>query len=255
MTAMLQRLCLPPTAQWIAASTTLLATAAAADPHSMTMSWTASADPSTPITFDLADVGSWAELEDGGEIYTGSLFHPQWQIGWTATVDPGPDSSLDLLLSVTITSSGSQAFNSDISLNPWFDLPDQSMLTAAATLTVMNLQFTGSASMETIEDTPLVSVSLDGTERAALFAPIYGLTAFGPFSTATDSAITTVLTSGGSLWSAQAEFDLSAGDTATIHLSSTLSAIPGPSALPLLITLAGLPRRRRSGALAWSRST
>ncbi len=255
MTALPQRLRLPPTTQWVAATTTLLMIAAATASDGVTMTWSASADSSTPITFDLADAGSWAELESGVRVYTGSLFQPQWQLGWTATVDPGPDPVFDLLLSVTNTSAGVQVFGSETIVEPWFDVPDQSMLTTAAALTVMNLQFSGSASIETTEDTPLVAVALGENDRATLFAPVYGLTAFGPFSTATDAAMTSVLTGGGTSWTSAAAFSLSAGDTATIHISSNLSAIPSPSALPILATLVGLPHRRRGGLLSRSRYT
>jgi hypothetical protein len=218
---------------------------ALAAPPALTMTWTASSDPSTPTTVSFADDGSWAEAEDGSTVFTGSLFDPHWQLSWTAVASPDAHPSLDLLLSITNTSPGSQTFASDVLLGQWFATSSDSILAAAASLSVMNLQFSGGASLETEGDVPLLSWSLDGESRAALFAPIYGLTAFGPFSTSTDSAATSSEVDAAGSWRSISHFTVSAGDTATIHTTTSLTTIPAPATLAAIAAIAVRPRRRR----------
>ena len=216
----------------------------------VSMYWQASGDPSTPINFDLAEAGIWAEQEDGSVVYSGNLFSDTWQLSWTTRVDTQTDVLLDTLVSVTNTSSTEQWFTA-VTLMDSLDLAvDQQLLTLASTLTVMNLQFSGVAELGSTSTTSIITARVDGITVGSLFEPIYVLTSVGPFAVASESASTTAIVAGLEQSLANgAEFRLTAGDTATLHTIMTLTSIPAPGGLAMLLiagAIGGLGRRRGS---------
>jgi hypothetical protein len=228
----------------------MAAPALAGSPHDVSMFWQVAGDSGTPINFDLAEAGIWSDQEDGSVVYTGNLFSETWQLSWTTRVDTQTEVLLDTLVSVTNTSSTEQWFTSLTMLDTMGVSTDQQLLSLAATLTVMNLQFSGQAELASIGTNPVITSRIDGTTEASLFEPIYALTSVGPFAVATDSGSTTAMVNGyqQSLQHGS-EFSLTAGDTATFHTITTLSSIPTPGSLAVLLTAAltgGLRRRRRS---------
>ena len=56
---------------------------AGADEPVLNMDWLASGDPSTPISFNPADVGDHVPGDDGSTIFTGSLLGDTWDLAWT----------------------------------------------------------------------------------------------------------------------------------------------------------------------------
>jgi hypothetical protein len=125
---------------------------------------------------------------------------------------------------------------------------NQHLLTLAATLTVMNLQFSGTAELASTNTTSIIGSQVGGSVVGTLFDPIHVLTSVGPFAVATESASMAAVTTGipQSLANTLA-FGLTAGDTATLHTITTLNSIPAPGSLALLAIAAttGRVRRRR----------
>ena len=56
---------------------------AGADEPSVQVDWYASSDPSTPLSFNLADAGDSITGDDGSIIYSGSMLSENWELGWT----------------------------------------------------------------------------------------------------------------------------------------------------------------------------
>jgi hypothetical protein len=214
------------------------------------MSWYASGDTSTPINFDLAAAGDWAEMDDGSVVYTGAMFTDTWQLSWTTHVTDGPQTTLDTLLTITNTFGEDQWFSSGTNyVVDIEDSPDR-ILEVAASVTLMNLAFSGSALLQSTPNDSLIGSLLDDEQVAAVFAPVYALQANGPFAIAIDSEGTTVMLAAGARSSIgqRADFMLTSGDTVTLHTISSVSTIPAPGALTVLAfaVLRGRSRRRTS---------
>jgi hypothetical protein len=212
------------------------------------MFWQVASDASTPINLDLAEAGIWSEQEDGSFVYSGNLFSNSWQLSWTTRVDTQDELLLDTLVSVTNTSSTEQWFTANTMLDSIDASTNQHLLTLAATLTVMNLQFSGTAELASTNTTSIIGSQVGGSVVGTLFDPIHVLTSVGPFAVATESASMAAVTTGipQSLANTLA-FGLTAGDTATLHTITTLNSIPAPGSLALLAIAAttGRVRRRR----------
>ncbi|HCV22015.1 MAG TPA: hypothetical protein DGN59_01040 [Candidatus Latescibacteria bacterium] len=223
-------------------------------PPDVSMFWQVAGDASTPINFDLAEAGIWSEQEDGSFVFSGNLFSDTWQLSWSTRVDTQTDLLLDSLISVTNTSSTEQWFTANTVLDSIDASINQQLLTLAATLTVMNLQFSGTAELSSTSSTSVIGSQVDGVTRGTLFDPIYVLTSAGPFAVATDSAsMTAIAASVQQSLGNTSEFSLTAGDTATLHTITSLAAIPAPGSLALLAIAAssgGFRRRRRSRSLS-----
>jgi hypothetical protein len=235
----------------------LTAPALAGSPFDISLYWEASGDASTPINIDLAEAGIWAEQEDGSVVYSGNLFSDTWQLSWTTRVDTQTDVLLDTLVSVTNTSSTEQWFTAVTLMESLDSAVDQQLLTLASTLTVMNLQFSGVAELGSTSTTPIITARVDGITEGSLFEPIYVLTSVGPFAVASESASTTAIVAGLEQSLANgAEFRLTAGDTATLHTIMTLTSIPAPGALAMLLIAGAIGRLgRRRGSRHMRRLT
>ncbi len=230
------------------AALSITAATAAGVPETVTMQWYAAGDPSGPINVDLADVGDWAEMEDGSVVYTGALFSDSWQVSWTTTVHDGPDPMMESLLTVTNTTIGDRFFTADTS---WVT-PEGSgerFLDLASSVTLMNLDFAGQATLQSAPDASLIGGYLDDQQIASLFAPVYTLQATGPFAVALDTASASEAASldAGASMGLWAGFLLSGGDTVTFSTTMSTTTIPAPGALGLM-SLAAMwarPSRRR----------
>jgi hypothetical protein len=114
----------------------------------------------------------------------------------------------------------------------------------------MNLQFSGVAELGSTSTTSIITARVDGITVGSLFEPIYVLTSVGPFAVASESASTTAIVAGLEQSLANGtEFRLTAGDTATLHTITTLTSIPAPGGLAMLLiagAIGGLGRRRGS---------
>ena len=226
--------------------------AVAGDPPDVSMYWQVAGDGSTPINFNLSDAGVWSEQADGSHVFSGNLFADTWQLSWTTRVDTQTDVLLDTLLSVTNTSSTELSFSAATLLDSLNSTLDQSILTLASTLTVMNMQFSGSAVLSSTNSVPVISSLVDGSASGALFQPLYELTSAGPFSVATDSASLVTLVDGPDQSVTNAsDFSLTAGDTATLHTITSFASIPAPGSFALIAmgALAGRRKRRRDTTL------
>ncbi|MDP7030204.1 MAG: hypothetical protein QF733_08290 [Phycisphaerales bacterium] len=228
----------------------LVCSAAAADvPETVTMRWHAAGDPAGPINVNLADVGDWAEMDDGGVVYTGALFSDTWQLSWTTTVHDGPAPSLESLLTVTNHSDDDRWFTTGTTWESPQSEVGQRMVDLASSVTLMNLDFAGDATLQSAPDEALIGGYLSDQQIASIFAPIYTLHATGPFAVAIDTASSSASGSmepGGSMgyWSG---FLLSGGDTVTFSTTMSAAAIPAPGALGLLLIAAARGRGRRRG--------
>jgi hypothetical protein len=211
----------------------------------ISMMWLASDDPSTPINFNLAEAGSYAEQADGTIVYSGNMFSNTWQLSWTTRSGTQSDVLLDTMISVTNTSSTDQWFTASTLLDSLDSSLNENLLTLAATVSVLNMQFSGDATISSGE-TSLITSSVDGVVSGGLFESVYALTAAGPFGVASESDSTVAMLNGiQSALSQSVRFNLTAGDTATLHTISTLSSIPAPGGLAILACAAGGPVRRR----------
>ncbi len=233
----------------LAVAIALTAPALAGSPFDISLYWETSGDASTPINIDLAESGIWAEQDDGSVVYSGNLFSDTWQLSWSTRVDTQTNLLLDSLISVTNTSSIEQWFTANTILDSIDASTNQQLLTLAATLTVMNLQFSGTAELGSTNTTPLITSNVDGVTEGSLFEPVYVLTSVGPFAVATESASMTAAVAGfQQSLSNGSEFRLTAGDTATLHTITTLTSIPAPGSIAVLV-IAGVTgwsgRRRR----------
>ena len=210
------------------------------------MFWQVASDSTTPINFDLAEAGIWSQQEDGSFIFSGNMFSDTWQLSWSTRVDTQTDILLDTLVSVTNTSSTEQWFTATTLLDSIDSSLDQQLLTLASTLTVMNLQFSGSAELGSMVSAPIIGSLVDGVTAGTLFDPIHVLTSVGPFAVATESASMAAITGGvqESLGNTS-DFRLTAGDTATLHTMATLTSIPAPGSFVLLTIAAASGRTRR----------
>lgn len=235
----------------------LTAPALAGSPFDISLYWEASGDASTPINIDLAEAGIWAEQEDGSVVYSGNLFSDTWQLSWTTRVDTQTDVLLDTLVSVTNTSSTEQWFTAVTLMESLDSAVDQQLLTLASTLTVMNLQFSGVAELGSTSTTSIITARVDGITVGSLFEPIYVLTSVGPFAVASESASTTAIVAGLEQSLANGtEFRLTAGDTATLHTITTLTSIPAPGGLAMLLIAGAIGRLgRRRGSRHMRRLT
>ncbi|MBT4766783.1 MAG: hypothetical protein HOO04_00300, partial [Phycisphaerae bacterium] len=180
--------------------------------------------------------------------YSGNLFSDTWQLSWSTRVDTQTNLLLDSLISVTNTSSIDQWFTTNTVLDSIDASTNQQLLTLAATLTVMNLQFSGTAELGSTNTAPLITSNVDGATEGSLFESVYVLTSAGPFSVASESASMTAAVAGfQQSLSNGSEFRLTAGDTATLHTITTLTSIPAPGSIAVMVIagVAGWSGRRR----------
>ena len=116
----------------------------------------ASGDGSGPVSGMLSDLGAWAELDDGSTAFTGNIFGESWHVSWTTVVHQTNELiTLDSALSITNTSNQSQIFELDTLFNPDPIFAD-GLFEVAANISVMNLDFTGTAELSTVDDAALI---------------------------------------------------------------------------------------------------
>jgi len=241
-----------PLASALAAALMLsAASVAGADlPETVTMRWHAAGDPAGPINLDLGEAGDWAEMDDGSVVYTGALFDDAWQLSWTTTVHDGPAPSINSLLTITNTSTEDRFFSADTAWHTADGGDGDRVIDLASSVTLMNLDFGGDATLQSAPDESMIGGYLDDQQIVSLFAPVYTLQASGPFAVALDTATASATASmdAGSPMGYWAGFLLSAGDTVTFSSTMTSTAIPAPGALGLLslAALCGRGSRRRS---------
>lgn len=241
---------IPCRLNWLASgvlAATLSSASIAGSPPNVSMLWQASSDVDTPINFDLATAGEWAEMEDGSVVYTGALFSDTWQLSWTTSVTDDSQTTLDTLLTITNTSADNQWFSAGTDYEVDIEDASSRILEMASSLSLMNLAFDGSAMLQSSPNESLVGSLLDDEQVAAVFAPVYALQANGPFGIAIDSADESVFLAAGAATSLgqRADFMLTGGDTMTIHTIASISTIPAPGALAILALAATFGRSRR----------
>ena len=241
---------IPCRLHWLAGgvlAATLSSASIAGSPPNVSMSWQASGDVDTPINFDLATAGEWAEMEDGSVVYTGALFSDTWQLSWTTNVRDDSQTTLDTLLTITNTSADNQWFSAGTNYETEIEGATHRIMEMASSVTLMNLAFDGSAMLQSLPNDSLIGSLLDDEQIAAVFAPVYALQANGPFGIAVDSADDSVFLAAGGATSLgqRADFMLTGGDTVTLHTITSISTIPAPGALAILALAATVGRRRR----------
>ncbi|MEE2907980.1 MAG: hypothetical protein VX527_09140 [Planctomycetota bacterium] len=220
------------------------------------MEWYASSDPTTPITFNPADIGDSIPGDDGSTIYTGSLMGDHWEVAWTTRArNDATGDYLDAGLSIINLSSEAQSFYFDTRLNLPNDPGNAATVALAASLALTNMDFAGEASVMSFGSEPIVQATLGGFQAATIFDAPYELVAMGPFASAVDSDLTSeipgihpaetigILTS----------FSLSPGDLLNITYVVDVSAIPVPGTLAVLAlaVMGSRRRRRRDISLKW----
>ncbi len=217
----------------------------AGDPLSTTFHWEAGSDPGTPITAELDTLGQWTVLADGSTVYTGSMISPTWHLTWTTKVNDTNERLIDTVLSVTNLDATTQEFIAGTTLNsPLNDV--SSLLSLATSVSLTNLQFTGSATLSTTDSSPLIAAEVGSATAATLFDAVYTLTASGPFGSVTDSAdsltpLEPLDLASLSVWT---RFMLTPGDSTTLHILAATSTVPAPPAAMALVMAWSLHRRR-----------
>ena len=235
---------------WLAGgvlAATLSSASIAGSPPNVSMTWQASGDVDTPINFDLASAGEWAEMDDGSVVYTGAFFSDTWQLSWTTSVTDETQTTLDTLLTITNTSADDQWFYAGTNYEVEIEDATNRIMEMSSSVTLMNLAFGGSAMLQSLPNDSLIGSLLDDEQIAAVFAPVYALQANGPFAIAVDSADDSVFLSAGGATSLgqRADFMLTGGDTVTLHTITSISTIPAPGALTILALAATVGRSRR----------
>jgi hypothetical protein len=235
---------------WLAGgvlAATLSSASIASSPPNVSMTWQASGDVDTPINFDLASAGEWAEMDDGSVVYTGALFTDTWQLSWTTSVTDDSQTTLDTLLTITNTSADDQWFSAGTNYEAEIEDATNRIMEVASSVTLMNLAFGGSAMLQSLPNDSLIGSLLDDEQMAAVFSPVYALQANGPFAIAVDSADDSVFLAAGGATSLgqRADFMLTGGDTVTLHTITSISTIPAPGALTILALAATVGRSRR----------
>ncbi|MCH2139644.1 MAG: hypothetical protein MK100_01250 [Phycisphaerales bacterium] len=230
----------------ILAMTLVTGAAVSAGAPEVMFSIAASGDGSGPVSGMLSDLGAWAELDDGSTAFTGNIFGESWHVSWTTVVHQTNELlTLDSALSITNTSNQSQMFELDTLFNPDPIFAD-GLFEVAANISVMNLDFTGTAELSTVDDAALIRAGLGEDAVVDLYEPFYALIATGPYAIALDNQSDQMTVSGDveSSWHGST-FELSSGDLATLHTYTVISAIPSPGAIALL-AIAGWINRRRA---------
>ena len=225
---------------------------AGADEPVLNMDWLASGDPSTPISFNPADVGDHVPGDDGSTIFTGSLLGDTWDLAWTTRARSDASGSyLDGVLSIiNLSTTDDQSFSLETTLDVPNPFGDTALFDLAASIAVTNLQWTGGASLGTTGDAPIIEGRADSATIASLFEPAYALEALGPFGSAVDSAAMQALADPMATIGLLTSFTLSPGDLVTMTYVLEVSPVPAPGAIALLLLAAasGRTRRRRAPA-------
>jgi hypothetical protein len=232
--------------------------AGAAEP-SLWLDWLASSDPSTPFSFDPADQGDVTSDQNGGMIYTGSLLSDSWQLSWTTRIRNEFDSAyMDTGISVINLSSETQTFSLDTRMSLSDPLVNPATVDLAASLALTNTGFTGTAEVRDDLNESIVQAGLNGDTSDDLFNGPYLLQANGPFSSAVDSAATSMMPTLEVLnqMSLLTTFQLSPGDLLNLTIVMDVSNIPAPGVLSMIavVGLIGTRSRRRTTSSGGSRS-
>ncbi len=225
----------------------LAAIASAAAPPAVHMTFSGS-ESATSISGGLDELGDWITLQDGSTSFTGSLFADTWHLSWATLVDPSGDAfRLDSTMTVTNTSTTSQWFEIGTHLDVADGPTGGSLFNMAADISLMNLALTGTGEIAAPDAQTLTNLGINGVTLAALYEPLYSLIATGPYAIATDhrsasGSTGAVLTEA----SHHAHFNLSSGDMATLHSTTTITAIPAAPTAALAAAL--LLRSTRRGS-------
>lgn len=242
-----------------AAGTMALASAASAgisgDFHDMTWEYNG-------ISVDLFSVGNVEDLGGGGNLWSGSNFeldenftmHQYQCTSWVGQGNGGTSSFIDAAFEVTNNSSTTETFQliMTLAVGPHGPNTERSGSVAA---TVTNNQFGGSGILSAINGgsvytawTDLVDPMTD-PPAATLMDDPFSIEAATPFGSADDdqSLSATVGPMVNNTISIMFEFDLTAGDSASVSGLFQIAAVPAPGAFALLgvAGLAGRRRRRR----------
>jgi len=205
-----------------------------------------SASDGSSLAGNLSDIGAWAELDDGSTSFTGSMFGSSWHLSWTTVVNHTAELlRLDTMLSITNTSDTAQRFDLTTLYSPIDDTAG-GLLDVASSISVMNLALNGTASLSTADEVSLVRAGVGDSAAIALYEPLFELIAAGPYgvNTTTQAGSGSAAAGSSATWH-DSSFLLSSGDLATIHTTSTVTPIPGPGGVALLV-VAALGARRRS---------
>ena len=231
--------------------------AGAAEP-SLWLDWFASDDPSTPLSFDPADQGDVTSDQNGGMIYTGSLLNDSWQLSWTTRIrNNSSNAYMDTAISVFNLSSEMQTFSLDTRMSLSDPLVNPETVDLAGSLALTNTGFTGGAEVKDDMNESIIQASLNGDVADVLFEGPYLLQANGPFSSAVDSAATSMMPTLEVLnqMSLLTTFQLSPGDLLNLTIVMDVSNIPAPGVLSLIAVagLIGTRSRRRTTSSGGSR--
>ena len=252
----------------VAAAALCLSTSAFAglDYPAFLMTWDVSNDGANPLTYDPAAFGSVNDNNDGTWTFLGSNSSARWSIDWDVLVDPnwpdsggpGPDSAqVNANIQVTNNSDQFETF-SLLMVLPINAIGPSTDMNGSAGLGVSNNQIDGDAIMRPVAGESIYEAYIDvvdvntDTPARTLFGGAYQLSAGPFFGQNTDNAdfgnptpepgpgandnIAILL-----------EFELSAGDSASITSQFQIVATPAPGALSLM-ALCGIMiggRRRR----------
>ena len=219
--------------------------AGAAEP-SLWMEWLASGDASTPFSFNPGDLGDVTADQNGGMIYSGSLLGDTWQMSWTTRIrNESGNAYMDTGISVINLSSESQTFSLDTRMSLSYPLTNPDSVELAGSLALTNTDFTGTAEVMDDMGDSIIQASLNGDASASIFDGPYMLQAINPFSSAVDSAATSMVAPSELLeqMSLLTRFQLSPGDLLNITIVMDVNDIPAPGVLSIL-ALAGIAGTR-----------
>ena len=214
------------------------------------------------ISVDLFSVGEVEDLGGGGNLWSGTdlvldekfTMHNYACTSWVGQGDGGPTSFIDAAFEVTNNSLNTETFQliMTLAVGPHGPTTERSGSVAA---TVTSNQFADPGILSAVSGgsvytawTDLVDPMTDPPAATLLNDP-FSIETTTPFGSADDSASLTPMVGPmvNNTISIMFEFDLTAGDTASVSGLFQIAAVPAPGAFALLglAGLAGRSRRRR----------